>query len=198
MIPTAVRKEFQFDTDIQEVAHLFLLETRLKTFPANVSRERIVFVGVHIRRGDMLNLENFKQGYTTATSAYLKNAIALFKAKFEHVVFVVCSDDLEWSETRLGGQAAHMVFSEAEEAIVDMAILSQCNHTIMTVGTFGWWGAWLAGGITIYYKDFPRMFSFLSEGFSSSDFFPENWIGLNWRGNMFSVVYMSEAPVVML
>jgi hypothetical protein len=29
---------------------------------------------------------------------------------------------------------------------IDLALLSQANHSIMTLGTFGMWGALLAGG----------------------------------------------------
>ena len=32
---------------------------------------------------------------------------------------------------------------------VDLAIAASCNHTIYDYGTFGFWGAYLAGGHTI-------------------------------------------------
>ena len=35
---------------------------------------------------------------------------------------------------------------------VDMAILALCDHFTSTVGTLGWWIAWLAGGNVTYYK----------------------------------------------
>ena len=35
---------------------------------------------------------------------------------------------------------------------VDMALLSMANHSIMTYGTFGMWGALLAGGETLMPK----------------------------------------------
>jgi hypothetical protein len=36
---------------------------------------------------------------------------------------------------------------------VDLALLSQANHSIMTYGTFGMWGALLAGGSTLVSRD---------------------------------------------
>ena len=39
----------------------------------------------------------------------------------------------------------------------DLAILASCNHSIFAVGTFGWWGAWLAGGQVVYYNGFPPL-----------------------------------------
>jgi len=35
---------------------------------------------------------------------------------------------------------------------IDLALLSQANHSIMTYGTFGMWGALLAGGQTVLAK----------------------------------------------
>jgi type III secretory pathway component EscU len=33
---------------------------------------------------------------------------------------------------------------------IDLALLVQANHSIMTYGTFGMWGALLAGGLVVY------------------------------------------------
>jgi Glycosyl transferase family 11 len=71
-----------------------------------------------------------------------------------------------------------IVFTMGYSGEVDLAILSKCNHTIMTVGTYGWWAGFLSGGITTYYKDFPRQNSYLSSTFSKEDFFPPHWIAL--------------------
>ena len=72
---------------------------------------------------------------------------------------------------------AVVVFSEGHRAEEDLAILSSCNHTIMSVGTYGWWAGYLAGGITIYYRNFPRRGAELMPLFSRADFFPPEWIG---------------------
>ena len=32
----------------------------------------------------------------------------------------------------------------------DLALASSCNHSIIDVGSYGFWGAYLAGGETIY------------------------------------------------
>ncbi|XP_052280959.1 galactoside alpha-(1,2)-fucosyltransferase 1-like [Dreissena polymorpha] len=42
-----------------------------------------------------------------------------------------------------------VAFLEGNSDAVDMAVLSLCDHTIVSTGTFGWWAAWLAGGTTI-------------------------------------------------
>jgi len=73
---------------------------------------------------------------------------------------------------------AIVVFSEGHGTEEDLAILSSCNHTIMTVGTYGWWAGYLAGGITVYYRKFPPKGSELKKWFSREDHFPPEWVGL--------------------
>jgi galactoside 2-L-fucosyltransferase 1/2 len=62
---------------------------------------------------------------------------------------------------------------------VDLAVLSQCNHTIMTIGTFSWWAAFLAGGDVVYYSQWPSVGSILYQMFNQSDFFMNNWIAMD-------------------
>ena len=126
----------------------------------------------------MLDWDNFDHGYTVAPFSYLDFAMAYYEAKYQNLIFVVCSDDMKWSRKYLENRNTTVIFSEGHEAVEDLAILSYCNHSVITVGTFGWWAAWLAGGTTIYYKGFPQKFSYLSEVFSSKDYYPPHWIGL--------------------
>jgi galactoside 2-L-fucosyltransferase 1/2 len=44
---------------------------------------------------------------------------------------------------------------EVKKNVKDI-FLSMCNHTIITVGSFGWWSAWLANGTTVYFKDVAK------------------------------------------
>ena len=178
-----IRDQFTFASTIQNTAKIFIENALNKYYLRNKTGSyspKVVFVGVHIRRGDMLDWDNFDQGYTVAPPSYLDLAMSFFEAKYENLIFIVCSDDMEWSKKVLGKRptTATVVFSEGHEAIEDLAILSYCNHSVVTVGTFGWWGAWLAGGTTMYYNEFPQKFSYLSQGFSSKDYYPPKWIGL--------------------
>jgi galactoside 2-L-fucosyltransferase 1/2 len=61
-----------------------------------------------------------------------------------------------------------------------MAILALCDHFISTVGTLGWWIAWLAGGNVTYYKWPARENSIFREAFDAeyTNFFYPNWVGL--------------------
>ena len=176
-----IGKQFTFSISIQNTANSFLHDALEKFHISNKLKSgssRFFFVGIHVRRGDMLDWDNFDRGYTVAPFSYLDFAMAYYEAKYQNLIFVVCSDDMKWSRKYLENRNTTVIFSEGHEAVEDLAILSYCNHSVITVGTFGWWAAWLAGGTTIYYKGFPQKFSYLSEVFSSKDYYPPHWIGL--------------------
>ncbi|KAK7095362.1 uncharacterized protein [Littorina saxatilis] len=63
-------------------------------------------------------------------------------------------------------------------SIVHMGFLASCDHVIMTVGTFGWWAAYLSGGHVTYYDGYPRPGSEVAEGFDRNDFYLPDWVPL--------------------
>lgn len=77
-------------------------------------------------------------------------------------------------------EAIPIVFTSSYSSpLIDLGILSMANHSIITVGTFGWWGAWLANGTVIYYKNHIISGSVLDSQTINEDFFPPQWIPLS-------------------
>ena len=73
-------------------------------------------------------------------------------------MFVVASDDLEWSKKELNqitGETFHYssecnhLNTGIESKLFDMALLSKGNHSIYDYGTYGFWCSYLAGGHTV-------------------------------------------------
>ena len=138
------------------------------------------FVGIHIRRGDRAAKGRVSQGQVIPKARYLEKAMAYFLSNYSNVQFIVCSDDIGWSKQNIKIESGYGVyFSTGKSAEWDMALLAQCNHSIMTVGTFGWWGAWFAGGETIYFNHPARESSSYYKRFSNKDFFWPTWIGMD-------------------
>ena len=106
----------------------------------------VTYVGIHVRIGD---LDRMHRLFNTATEGYLKNAMQYFKNKYHNVLFIACSDTQSWVETTFKKYPDVIVLPPAPFP-VHFTALTLCNHTIMSVGTFGWWAAWLAGGDTVY------------------------------------------------
>ena len=187
-----VRGLLKFHDILIDRAQQFLYDERRRVnsegrFRSETSRPRTetVFIGVHVRHGDMFAGHHVRIGYQTAPLTYLISSVEYFIERFRHVHFIVCSDDIMWCRgqdvfhTRDMGPKSYAVsFSEGFSEGFDLALLSQCNHTIMTVGTFGWWGGWLAGGDVVYYKQPIKPGSVLAENFNSDDFYPPHWIGM--------------------
>eukprot|EP00923_Selenidium_pygospionis_P004134 GHVN01006563.1.p1 GENE.GHVN01006563.1~~GHVN01006563.1.p1 ORF type:complete len:227 (+),score=12.81 GHVN01006563.1:111-791(+) len=143
-----IRERFVIHNELVESTQQFLHGLR-ELHPQSVT------VGIHVRRGDYRMLMR-----TIPKSKYLKNAMMYYLSKYTDVHFIVCSEDIEWCQTnepylqpgKLGSHYGVHFSTGKHGAPWDMALLAQCNHTIVTVGTFGWWGGWFAGGEVIYFN----------------------------------------------
>ena len=138
--------------------------------------DNCTLVGIHVRRRDVVGPVGRKIGYTFPTMAFFHNATQYFVKNTTDVHFVVCSDDIGWCEAHLSSLHPNMSFSKGHSPEVDIAILSMCEHVVMTTGTYGWWAGWLANGKTVFYKHWPAKGSKLSRGVQFNDFFMPEWI----------------------
>ncbi|CAH1789363.1 unnamed protein product [Owenia fusiformis] len=132
-------------------------------------------VNIHIRRGDMQFYG--KYGFKVAPMSYINHSMEYFKKKYPTAKFIVYSNDMVWCKAKLAGNE-RLVFAENNSVAVDLAMASLGTHTIMTVGTFGWWLAWFTGGETVYYKDWPIPNSPLAKSVKHEDYFHPNWKGM--------------------
>ena len=168
-----IRQQFTFKDSILAEARDYLKKISM-TYNVTAADGNLTFVGVHVRRGDRLS-EKLANRYLVASKSYIVKAMNAFRRNFTRVHFVVCSDGISWCREKLGRQK-NVSFSESKSYGVDIAIMSLCNHTLTTVGTFGWWAGWLAGGVTTYYPNFAPKSSSLYKGVKISDHFLPNWI----------------------
>ncbi|KAH3880209.1 hypothetical protein DPMN_004119 [Dreissena polymorpha] len=92
-------------------------------------------------------------------------------------IFIFGSDGIDWVKDNFKNNSANrkMAFLECHLAAVVMAVLSSCDHTIVSTGSFGWWAAWLAGGTTIISKHQAVNGSQLDKQFVLSEYFLPNW-----------------------
>ena len=94
-------------------------------------------VALHVRRGDFVKI-----GQTIGLEYYTE-AVALMKKKYNNPIFLVFSDDIEWTKRNLGidGRCVYVDgdFKDYEELFV----MSRCRSNIIANSTFSWWAAWL-------------------------------------------------------
>ncbi|CAH1797176.1 unnamed protein product [Owenia fusiformis] len=182
-----LKKQFTFHSSIDTLALAFIDEVRKdmhgKDEITNGTRDmtkrrgdnHVTLIGIHIRRTDMADTEslNPNKGYVVAPKHYFQKAMEYFRTKFKYVHFIVCSDDIFWAQINIRSSSA--TFSIGHSPGEDLAILSHCDHIIMSTGSFSWWAGWLSGGEVIYYAGWPRPNSELAQRFERFDYFLPQW-----------------------
>jgi len=171
-VENELRIDLTFKPSILAMARHWLEEET----PSKWKGMEIIRVVIHVRRTDYNTKYHEQDGWPLPTSSYIQHAMDLFTDCLERVQFVVLSDDPDWCRANIKG--ADVIYSSGHSAIVDMAIASFCNHTIMTIGTYGWWLAWFANGITVTQKNLPKNGSSLSRRLYRADHYKPEWIGL--------------------
>ena len=96
----------------------------------------------------------------------------------KRVVFIATCDDNDmlWCETQLRREDIEM--APPAWPATHMALLARCDHVIMSVGTFGWWGGWWSGGKVVYYKHYPAKVPWMAKNFKAEDHFLPSWVGM--------------------
>jgi len=156
------------------------VETQARTLIHGVGRG--IKVGVHVRIGDLLRFDRVEFGYQVANESFYRAAfekiMSLLSEKgAQDVTFLVATDTLNITKKLLNplNSKYHIVYlSGTEES--DFAVLTLCDHSITSGGTFGFWGSWLANGYTVYFSETAKPGSKLAAGFHNSLFYPSDWV----------------------
>jgi len=178
-----IKKEFLFKHEVLVEANA-KLEEKTKEIIQRFGRDKTTLVGVHIRRGDTLWPVLQDRGTIQPPLSYYYNAMDYYKQTFgENTAFVYCSDGMEWVEENFQNVTAkyNILFMDSgNNWAVDMAILTLCDHSIISVGTFGWWSAYLTGGTVVHYTYVAMEGSAIREHFSTDleDYFYPGWISM--------------------
>ena len=170
---------FQLNPRIQQESAQFLdlvqqkMRIQLDLGP-NVT---ITYVGMHVRRGEGSDHYNPTKGYQYPKVSYYRRAMDWFRTRYQNVVFIVCSDDRRWVQAHIVSTDVYYCMSDYD--YLDLATLTRCNHTIMSIGTFGWWAGFLAQGQVVYYRDFIKPGSDSEHRIINADRFLPHWTALS-------------------
>lgn len=162
----------------------------------------VTLVGVHVRHGDIVRVARFREhGYRVPPVGYFLRAISFFAARHPRIAFLFSTDVKSYVQDTIlplceqvqgggpfFGRSGNASLKKAtyvgvrcrqistDDPVVDLLTLASCDHVIMSVGTFGWWAGWLAGGDVVYYNHPYRPKSTLWNSTKMEDFFPPGWI----------------------
>ncbi|XP_066463326.1 galactoside alpha-(1,2)-fucosyltransferase 2-like [Eleutherodactylus coqui] len=169
-----ILQEFTFHDSIKNEANSYL--ERLRRHKVNVT-----YIGVHVRRGDYVSVMPKERKGVVADKNYLQKAMDYFRQKYDNPLFVVTSNGMDWCKKNINDSLGDVYFvGDGKEGSParDFALLAHCNHTIMTIGTFGYWAAYLVGGETIYLTNFTLPDSSYLKIFKYEAAFLPEWIGI--------------------
>lgn len=183
------RTFLKFQPSLTDEASVVLEAIRAEVFPLSnsssaVTRREVVYVGVHVRHWEDHKRRNLtREGFVEPDLAYYSRAMALFNSIFpnKQVVFITSSNNITRTSYEFANIANVTIryMSPENSPSLDLAVLSMCNHSIISVGTFSWWAGFLANGMTVYYENYPRPGSSLAGRFSRYDYYMPHWIPLN-------------------
>jgi len=191
-VESALRRHLRLLPNISAAIHEYLEKIR----PPTWTGQPFSRVGIHVRAGDILRRDKWAFGYTIPQRPYFEQAMRRFIVQEQHsgrIQFIVTSDSMAWVKRAINFTSiasalkqtssstrytvlVEVAHCEDHDAAFDLGLLSSCDAVIMSTGTYGWWGAWLANKTTIYYSGWPRPWSALAGIIKRDDFFPSNWI----------------------
>jgi galactoside 2-L-fucosyltransferase 1/2 len=114
--------------------------------------QRGIRVGIHVRRTDQIG---HGHGGRDPGVGYYETALAMLRKTLDgNFTVVVCTDDPQWVRAQRIFDGMY-IRDGTDPPFVDMGILAACRHMIMSIGTFGWWAAYLRPeiGETFYYAE---------------------------------------------
>ena len=155
--------------------HLYLEARRLS--PKKKFRDGHL-IGIHVRRGDHITEYHY---LNFPSDDYFEGIFV----KFPESHVLVVSEDIPWCKT-------YDVFKKYNKRIyfqdkkvppaVDMILLSMCDVVVLTMGTFGWWGAFFSEGQVIYNPNEFVMSDAVNKGnVIKEDYYPAQWKVLDNR-----------------
>ena len=124
-------------------------------------KTHVTFVSVHARRYD------YENSYFHLS--YFNRARDYFRVKYKHqklLLFYIISDDYQWAQEQLWVNVTDLFIPQPNPTYTsehDLAMLSLADYSIVSYGTFGLWGAFLANSQEILVS--KKMVRDTKEGF---------------------------------
>jgi hypothetical protein len=119
--------------------HLRMGSEWLNTKIDKLSVEKLVFI--HIRRGDYLTWPNREYPAVLDKKFYTK-AMGRMREMIKNPIFILLTDDPHYAKDCFGDEASILI--SENDLLVDLAIMSMCQHGILSASSFAWWGAWFS------------------------------------------------------
>lgn len=107
------------------------------------------FVFVHIRRGDYIRWPHPKFP-AVLSYAWYRDCIKEIQSVLSDPVFIIVTDDIPYAIDWFSGMDSFVISNNPEH--IDLAIMGNCAHGILSASSFSWWGGFLlrSNAATLY------------------------------------------------
>lgn len=158
--------EFRFKKETEKAARYIWNSLNLEEDKETVS--------VHFRRTDYLLCSSLN-----LSDNYYRKALSLFE-KDKHI-FLIFSDDIEECKSFRIFEGLDVRFMPKNDAVLDMCLMTMCDHNIVANSTFSFWGGVLnrhnGKKVVCPYKFIGE--SDLPNQFINGNWYPQSWIALD-------------------
>lgn len=176
----------EFNSSIQHTAKETLEVFKNKTIAKLKTDQSLVYIGLHVRRGDFV-----QHGIQLLGKEFYFRATNYYRRKYSgnRCIFIVGSNDIGWCKRNLIRKKDTVMYFLQGSAFEDMASLVQCNHTIVGVGSFSRIVGIFTKGEVVSSKKYcwsrkanvskkvqRKQIEFCE---NSNDWWPSNWIDLD-------------------
>lgn len=160
-----------YQSEIQSVLRLKQESNELRLLSEITTTYQVL--GVHIRRGDYVGLENY-HGLTSST--YFKNALKTIRKLSGVEKIMVFSDDIVVARDVFPEGDYYISSHELDSSPETLILMSRCKSFIGSNSSFSWWAGYI-GSTHSEFRIFPRPW-FTDASIDSRDLLPPNWITL--------------------
>lgn len=123
---------------------------------------------IHVRRGDYTDGTGY---HVMDKEYYIEAAKAIFGKSYEKVNYFIFSDEIMWCDKNF--DFPHQLFFDNSE-IIDMFMMSSCDHNIIANSSFSWWAAELNKNPDK--KVVAPLKWFLRDEYDTKDLYQDKWI----------------------
>ena len=159
------------ESDIQALLNLRQESNDLRLLSEITTTYQVL--GVHIRRGDYVGLENY-HGLTSST--YFKNAVQMIRNLSGFEKIMVFSDDILVARDVFPEGDYYISSEDLDSSPETLILMSRCTSFIGSNSSFSWWAGYI-GSNHSGTRIFPRPW-FTETSMDSRDLLPPNWITL--------------------
>lgn len=135
-------------------------------------------ISIHVRRTDYLNNTHV---YSSLSIDYYKRALhELDQLGIKDYKVYVFSDDIEWCKDNFNF-IENIYFISGYNELVELYMMSECSHNIISNSTFSWWGAYLNKNLEkkIICPSTWFISNYEIRNFIYDDLIPKEWIKIN-------------------